>query len=83
MKQSDLEAVFKAVRQKLEFRLKEKGFGILVSRHEIQGILAEEFKELMDALQDNDRNWFREELLDIAVGCIIGIASMDSKKMDW
>jgi hypothetical protein len=80
----EVDEVFKLIKKKMDFRLQEKGRGILVTRHEIYGIIAEEFtSELTDALRDNDRTQFREELVDIAVACIIGIASMDSRKMDW
>jgi hypothetical protein len=63
------------VTDKVEFRLQEKGLGAYAGPHETYGIVAEEFYELMDALHLNDTDGFQKELLDIAVACVIGIAS--------
>lgn len=47
-----------------------------VSRHEAYGILAEEFKELMDAIHGNEPHaQYEGELYDIAVACIFELAS--------
>lgn len=64
-------------------RYGEKGYGIAVSRHEIMGLLTEEWKELLDALQSNDVDDFYYELQDIAVACLHGMISIRTKKMDW
>ncbi len=57
-------------------RLDEKGWGAFTGPHETFGVIAEEFnKELLDALQSNSVVDFRKELIDIAVACIIGMAS--------
>jgi hypothetical protein len=56
-------------------RLEEKGSGAFAGPHECYGILAEEFAELLQALQVNDKTAFREELIDIAVGAVIGLSS--------
>lgn len=61
----------------------EKGFGISVSRHEIYGLLGEELKELVDALQSNNMDDFYFELLDLAVACLHGMVSIRTGKMDW
>lgn len=70
-----------AARDKLNYRLRKKGYGAYASKHEVLGILTEEFKELIDAVQSQPvvggKNSVREELLDIAVGCLFGIASID------
>ena len=68
---------------KLEFRLKEKGTGSFASRHEIQGSIAEEYDELLDALRENDMEQYKKELIDIAVGAIFGIACINSGSLDW
>ncbi len=61
----------------VSLRLQEKGDGAYAGPHECYGIIAEEFeKELLDALHANDRQAFRKELLDIAVACAIGMASI-------
>lgn len=74
------------LKQGLERRLQEKGWGISVSRHEIYGLLVEEFDELLKALRQHGpeaRRQFREELLDIGVGVILGLCSIDTHQMDW
>ncbi len=68
--------------QKIDNRLVEKHRGSYIGNHETYGILAEEFnKELLDALQANDNEAFFCELIDIAVGAILGMASMYANKM--
>lgn len=57
-------------------RIKEKGPGAYAGPHECFGIIAEEYDELRDAMRANDGAQFRKELLDIAVACVIGMASM-------
>lgn len=64
------------VLKKIDSRLIEKHRGSYIGNHETYGILAEEYKELLDALQANDNEWFFKELIDVAVGAIIGMASM-------
>lgn len=59
----------------LAARLKKHGCSLHTSAHETYGIVAEEFKELMDAMHDNDEYEFVEELKDIAVAAIFGIVS--------
>ncbi len=70
-----------AATEKLNRRLHKKGYGAFVSKHEILGILTEEYKELIDAVQsepvNGGRNSVRAELLDIVVGCLFGVASID------
>lgn len=69
--------------QKLDFRLKEKGKGTFASRHEIQGSITEEYHELVDALRGNNSEEYKQELIDIAVGAIFGIACIDNDSLDW
>lgn len=64
-------------------RYNQKGWGISVSRHEIFGLLTEEWKELTDALRSNDTPEFYNELLDLAVAALHGMTSIDTGKMDW
>ena len=82
----DVDSVLNEIREKVIYRLKQKGWGISVSRHEIYGLLAEEFKELLDALQGHGneaRAEFHDELLDIGVGVVHALCSLKSGKMDW
>jgi len=64
-------------------RYGEKGQGIAVSRHEIVGLIAEEWNELLDALRSNDEDDFYGELQDVAVACLHGMISINTTKMDW
>lgn len=64
-------------------RLLQKGDGAFKSSHEILGIISEEFDEMKDAVRKNDIANLREELLDIIVGCIHGICSIDQNELDW
>lgn len=67
-----------AVDRKIRERLVQKGAGLFVDPHQIYGIVAEEAKELMDALHKNNLDGMRDELADIAVAAIWGIASIDA-----
>ncbi len=57
-------------------RLDKKGYDSFIGTHEAYGILAEEFYELCKAMHENDTPEFKEELMDIAAGCIIAYASL-------
>ena len=71
----DVRSAIDVIQDKVDFRLKEKGCGSYIGPHETYGIIAEEVYELLQALQSNSASMFRKELIDIAVGCVIGIAS--------
>lgn len=71
------------VSAKLEQRLKEKGYGASVSRHEILGILEEEVMEFLHEVHRGQPKGLQEELMDIAVAAIWGLASLQSGKADW
>lgn len=69
---------------KLEYRRKQKGDGIMMSSHEILGIMEEELYEYKKALHDKTAAQYKkDELIDIAVAALFGIASFNSEKMDW
>ncbi|KKK76773.1 hypothetical protein LCGC14_2860240 [marine sediment metagenome] len=71
------------VREKIDMRLLQKHRGSYIGNHETYGILAEEFhKELLDALHADDNETFFCELIDIAVGAILGMASMYANKRE-
>ncbi len=64
------------VNNAVDRRLNEKGWGAFAGPHETFGVIAEEFnKELLEEVQANSVVGFRKELIDIAVACIIGLAS--------
>lgn len=61
-------------------RIEEKGRGAFVSSHEALGVVTEEFHELVEAVRQNDPIETAEELMDIAVACIMAVASMMVKE---
>ena len=79
----EIELAVNKVRSMLEGRLRQKGKGTFASTHEIYGVIAEEFDELGDELRNNNSEAFKNELMDIAVGAIFGVACIDAMKTDW
>jgi NTP pyrophosphatase (non-canonical NTP hydrolase) len=75
VKDAAFEDAMADVAKQLKRRVKEKGSGAYHSRHEAYGIIAEEFDELLVAMTKNDGNNFEDELQDIAVACIVALAS--------
>ena len=71
------------IHEKFLRRLREKGPGICVSIHEVRGIVDEEVEELHEEVRANNQIGVHKELIDIAVACLLGIASLESQKMDW
>lgn len=64
--------------QELRRHFAMKGPGSLVSTHEVAGVVTEEYHEMLAALRENDPDHFRSELLDVAVGCVFGVACLDA-----
>ena len=81
--QEQIDAAMDMLKQKLQMRLEQKGYGTFASTHEIAGVVDEEHREMMDALRKNDVEEFKEELLDIAVGTVFGVACIDAGELDW
>lgn len=73
----------KLTAEKLSFRLQQKGYGTFTSSHEILGVITEEYHELIEAVKSNTLNEVKEELKDIAVGCIFAIACIEDGTIDW
>ncbi|KKK76327.1 hypothetical protein LCGC14_2864760 [marine sediment metagenome] len=71
------------ITEKLFERLKEKGYGTWLSRHEIFGIFKEEEYELVKAIHGESIERVKQELIDVAVACIFGVACINSDKLDW
>lgn len=73
--------------EQLRRRLEEKGRGTFASKHEILGILQEEMKEVEEAVQRHGglaaHTMLADELLDLAVGCIFGVACIRAETLDW
>ena len=69
-----------ALTVKIGQRIEQHGRGAYVSHHEMLGIVTEEYKELIDAVQSNDPVDVGNELMDVAVSAIYSIASMFQKE---
>lgn len=80
--ESEVEA-FKAFEKAINEAKGEKGVHTFASKHEILGVLEEEYHELCKAIQDNDITEFEEELMDIMVASFWGICSLKNKSLDW
>lgn len=61
---------------KVMYRLKQKGPGLFIDRHQIYGVIAEEVNELLDAIHNNDLENMEEELIDVVVAALWGLASL-------
>lgn len=70
--------VLRHVGKRFNDRLLQHGPGVAVSLHEILGIVAEESHEVFEAVVACDRDETRAELVDLAVACLLGIASIDT-----
>ena len=81
--QEQVDEAMEKLKAKLQFRLEEKGYGTFASKHEILGIINEEHHELIEAVKSEPIENVREELLDIAVGAVFGVACIDTKNIDW
>lgn len=81
---SDFVNALEEVDEKLSRRMLQKGMGTYASIHEILGIVQEEVTEYQEEVHaKNDREAQVQELIDIAVGAIWGIASIRSGGVDW
>jgi NTP pyrophosphatase (non-canonical NTP hydrolase) len=63
--------------------IKKKGCGTFASTHEILGVIAEEYHELVDAVRSNKVADVEEELLDITTACLFAIACINANTIDW
>jgi len=81
---NDFNLTFTQLQKKVQDRLNEKGNGIIISRHEMLGIIAEEYNELLRAVESG--NLFidvEDELVDITVAGIVSIASLKTGGVQW
>ena len=83
MTDAGIQTVIDVLKSMVNYRLSQKGRGIYVSSHECLGVITEEYKELIDAVQSNDTEQFDKELIDVAVACIFSLVSLDTGKMHW
>ncbi len=67
----------------LRRQIAKKGILSFCSSHESLGVLDEERKELIDAIQSNDRETIKQELRDIVVAAMWALASEEAGGWDW
>lgn len=81
---TDLQLAMAGVANKADYRAKQKGMGVMASSHEILGIIEDEVQEYRDEVHAKAAGEMKiEELKDIAVAAIWGIASIQSGGVDW
>jgi len=73
----------KIVLDKLYDRLDQKGYGTFASRHEILGVMQEEYKEFVDAVHSKNKENMKEEIIDIAVAAIFGLVCLNEDTVEW
>lgn len=64
-------------------RIDEKGDSSFSSIHEIRGVVDEEVAELKEAMHSKDHDAIVHELKDVIVGCLFGLACLQSKMLKW
>ena len=79
----EITAVLVDLGSSINDRQEEKGHSIYNTSHETLGIISEEFDEYKEAVHLNEQKHQYDELMDIAVACIIAMASLKSGKMEW
>lgn len=81
--EENIEKAVQEFRSMLKFRLLEKGYGTFASRHEIMGVVQCEVTELDEAIEHKNMLEVKHELLDVAVGCVFGVACIEQGTLDW
>jgi len=77
-------AAVRECEDKLMYRVGQKGPGTLVSSHEILGIITEEYQEYIEEVTMNSPEEAKvQELLDIAVAALFGVASFRAGGVQW
>jgi NTP pyrophosphatase (non-canonical NTP hydrolase) len=61
--------------KELARRIAQKGQYSHITPHETLGLITEEYHEVLMAVHMNNSDEFAQELTDVAVGCIFGLAS--------
>jgi len=67
----------------LNSQLKKKGNHTFTSTHEIAGVITEEYHEMLHELINNNMENYKQELLDIAVACLFGVACINQNTLDF
>lgn len=79
----EINEVLRIFKTHYETQIRRKGRGAFNSRHEIYGALSEEVYEVLRELHANRSDQdFMYELLDVAVVCLFGAATIASGPVD-
>lgn len=79
--EDDLQTGIRILEQSLNKRIGEKGSGAFVGKHEILGIITEEYHELVEVIKnDTNQEEFSNELMDIIIAAIWGYISLTKIK---
>ncbi|SRR5579871_751073 len=73
---TELASSMRMLTERLSQRIAQKGRGCFISDLEIQGSVDQEVREFKDAVHAKNRKNEVEELMDLAVGCVFGVASL-------
>ena len=79
----DINLAVRRLQKEVAENLNVKGSGAFVSRYEIVGAVARELWELQQAIDIRRLDIFANELLDIAVCCIVGLAGIEAGMTDF
>ena len=74
VRQESLEKAAAHLIEQLQRRINQHGYGAFSSRHEVLGVLTEEYLELVEAVRQNKLQDFEDELADLAVGALFALA---------
>lgn len=80
--QADIDSLVDEFRAQLHRRIQRKGDGCLISRHEVLGVVTEEYLELGEVVHSGSLARVREESWDVAIAGAIGAVSID-KGVEW
>ena len=76
VKKESIETAITWITEKLYDRMHQEDKGFYYSIHEFRGSLDEEVNELKNAMHDKNITEVLEEIQDVAVCCIIALASI-------
>lgn len=79
----DVDRAMQSARAALVSAFEKNGWGIFASRHEMLGVICEEYSELLEAVRTGTLAAVKDELHDVAVACLAGIASLRTGKVAW
>lgn len=83
VEEKNIDLAFDELEYKMVNILSKKGLGTFSSIHEILGVTTEEYYEFVESVHKKDHGNIKQELLDIAVACVFGVACMEQRSLEW